>query len=32
MDRVWNGDQTDHGLNLLDGPVWLKVAMGSYRD
>nr|WP_025292924.1 DUF5597 domain-containing protein [Sphingomonas sanxanigenens] len=31
MDRVWNGDQTDYGLNLIDKPVWLKVTMGRYR-
>ena len=30
-DRVWNGDQTDYGLNLVDRPVWLKVFMGRYR-
>ena len=29
--RVWNGDQTDYGLNLLDRPVILKVTMGHYR-
>ncbi|MBR0552789.1 DUF5597 domain-containing protein [Stakelama marina] len=31
MDRVWNGDQTDYGLNFIDRPVWVKVTMGSYR-
>ncbi|MDF0541391.1 DUF5597 domain-containing protein [Sphingobium sp. H39-3-25] len=31
MDRVWNGDQTDYGLNLIDQPVWIKVTMGRYR-
>ncbi|MGF7147015.1 beta-galactosidase GanA [Sphingomonas zeicaulis] len=31
MDRVWNGDQTDYGLNLIDTPVWLKVTMARYR-
>ena len=31
MDRIWNGDQTDYGLNLIDQPVWLKVTMGRYR-
>lgn len=31
MDRVWNGDQTDYGVNLIDKPVWLKVTMGRYR-
>jgi beta-galactosidase GanA len=30
MTRVWNGDQTDYGLNLTQ-PVLLKVRMGSYR-
>lgn len=30
-DRVWNGDQTDYGLNLTARPVWLKVTMGHYR-
>ncbi len=30
-DRVWNGDQTDYGLNLVDHPVLLKVTMGRYR-
>ena len=27
--RVWNGDQTDYGLNLTD-PVWLKVRLATY--
>jgi len=31
FDRIWNGDQTDYGLNLIDKPVWLKVTMGRYR-
>lgn len=31
FDRVWNGDQTDYGLNVTDRPVWLKVTMGHYR-
>jgi len=30
MERNWNGDQTDHGLNLTGQPVTLKVRMGSY--
>jgi len=30
MERVWNGDQTDWGLNLGDEPVLLKVRMGRY--
>lgn len=28
--RVWNGDQTDYGLNLTR-PVLLRVTLGSYR-
>lgn len=31
VDRIWNGDQTDYGLNLVDRPVWLKVVMGRYK-
>lgn len=31
MRRVWNGDQTDYGLNFTDRPVWLKVTTGRYR-
>ena len=31
MARVWNGDQTDYGLNFTARPVWLKVTMGHYR-
>ncbi|TCP37158.1 beta-galactosidase GanA [Sphingomonas sp. BK235] len=31
MSRVWNGDQTDYGLNLVDKPQVLKVTMGRYR-
>jgi beta-galactosidase GanA len=30
MERNWNGDQTDYGLNLPATPVVLKVRMGSY--
>jgi beta-galactosidase GanA len=30
MERNWNGDQTDYGLNLTGTPVVLKVKMGSY--
>jgi beta-galactosidase GanA len=30
MERRWNGDQTDYGLNLAQ-PVLLKVRMGTYR-
>ena len=29
--RVWNGDQTDYGINLIDRPQILKVTMGRYR-
>jgi beta-galactosidase GanA len=29
--RVWNGDQTDYGLNFTGEPRLLKVKMGSYR-
>ena len=28
MQRVWNGDQVDYGLNLPSEPVMLKVKMG----
>ena len=31
MTRVWNGDQTDYGLNFTAQPVLLKVKMGTYR-
>jgi hypothetical protein len=27
MERVWNGDQVDHGLNLPAEPIMLKVRM-----
>ncbi|WP_188772505.1 DUF5597 domain-containing protein [Novosphingobium endophyticum] len=30
MTRVWNGDQTDYGLNLTDRPQVLKVTTGFY--
>ncbi|WP_322404638.1 DUF5597 domain-containing protein [Massilia luteola] len=30
MSRVWNGDQTDYGLNFTDRPVVLKVKLGAY--
>jgi beta-galactosidase GanA len=29
--RVWNGDQTDYGLNFTGGPVLLRVKMGVWR-
>jgi beta-galactosidase GanA len=28
--RVWNGDQTDYGLNLIDRPQVLKVTTGFH--
>ncbi len=31
MTRVWNGDQTDYGLNFTAQPVLLKVKMATYR-
>jgi beta-galactosidase GanA len=30
MERNWNGDQADYGLNLPATPVVLKVKMGTY--
>ncbi len=30
MERNWNGDQTDHGLNFTGRPVVLRVRMGQY--
>ena len=30
MERNWNGDQTDYGMNLTGRPVVLKVTMGRY--
>jgi len=30
MERNWNGDQTDYGLNLPAAPTVLKVKMGTY--
>jgi beta-galactosidase GanA len=30
MERNWNGDQTDYGLNLPATPTVLKVRMGRY--
>lgn len=30
VDRVWNGDQTDYGFNLVD-PTLLRVTTGHYR-
>jgi hypothetical protein len=31
MERVWNGDQVDYGLNLPAQPVMLKVRMARPR-
>jgi beta-galactosidase GanA len=31
VDRVWNGDQTDYGLNFTDRPVLLRVTTGRGR-
>jgi hypothetical protein len=31
MERNWNGDQTDYGLNLPATPTVLKVRMRSYE-
>jgi beta-galactosidase GanA len=31
MTRVWNGDQTDYGLNFTAQPVLLRVKLGTYR-
>ncbi|KGF80918.1 glycoside hydrolase [Massilia sp. JS1662] len=30
MQRNWNGDQTDHGLNMPASPTILKVKLGTY--
>jgi beta-galactosidase GanA len=30
FDRLWNGDQTDYGLNLTTQPVILKVKLATY--
>lgn len=29
-DRVWNGDQTDYGLNFADAPQVLRVKLSTY--
>jgi beta-galactosidase GanA len=31
MERNWNGDQTDYGLNLPATPTVLKIRMGTYQ-
>jgi beta-galactosidase GanA len=28
--RIWNGDQTDYGLNLTDAPRLLRIRLSSY--
>ena len=28
--RVWNGDQTDYGLNFTSAPQWLRVKLATY--
>jgi beta-galactosidase GanA len=30
MERNWNGDQTDHGLNLTGKPTVLKIRLRTY--
>lgn len=30
MDRVWNGDQTDYGLNFTERPQILRVKLATY--
>ncbi|HEX8602660.1 MAG TPA: DUF5597 domain-containing protein, partial [Pseudoduganella sp.] len=31
MERVWNGDQTDYGLNFGARPFVLKIKLGTYK-
>ena len=31
VERVWNGDQVDYGLNIIDKPVLLRVTTGRMR-
>jgi beta-galactosidase GanA len=31
MERNWNGDQTDYGLNLPASPTVLRIRMGTYE-
>ncbi len=31
FERMWNGDQTDYGLNFTDKPALLKVKLGAYQ-
>ena len=30
MERNWNGDQTDYGVNLTARPTVMKIRMGTY--
>ncbi len=30
FERVWNGDQTDWGLNFTSTGQWLKVRLATY--
>lgn len=30
FERVWNGDQTDYGLNFTTLPQWLRVRLATY--
>ena len=30
FDRLWNGDQTDYGLNFTDRPRLLRVVTATY--
>ena len=31
MERNWNGDQTDYGINMSNTPTVLKVRIGTYQ-
>lgn len=31
MQRVWNGDQTDWGINFSDKPILLRIKMATYE-
>ena len=31
FERVWNGDQTDYGLNFTSAPQLLRVKLATYR-
>jgi hypothetical protein len=28
--RIWNGDQTDRGLNFRQEPTWIKIRVGRF--